>query len=157
GCLNGLIDDNVPMRWTSSRTFRTQMVIPAAPWIEGGPPHVAPLISRDYAIGIQCLREARACQEVNEGAATFHLRVTHPVGWCRSRATCARLRVSPARALPGQVVRVSGFVPLAAGVTRPAEAGTPYEMLVTRRRPHTPEVRFTGHNGVRFATAGLGA
>ncbi|MGZ4299700.1 MAG: hypothetical protein ACXVVK_21910, partial [Solirubrobacteraceae bacterium] len=155
GCEAGLGYGDVPMRWTSPRTFRTRMIVPAAPWIEGGPPHVAPLVSGDYAVAVQCVREARGCVSATEGSATFHLKVTRPVAWCRSGPACARLRVSPARALPGEVVRVTGFVPLATGVT--PDAGTPYEMLVGRRRPHTPEVRFTGRNGVRFATAGLGA
>ncbi len=156
GCQNGLTYGDPPVRWTSPTAFRTRITVPAAPWIEGRPAHVAPLVSGDYGVAIQCLREARACSLVPEGTATFRLRVTRPVAWCRTQATCARLRVTPARALPGQLVRVTGFVPLAAGET-PNTSFAPYEMLVTRRRPAEPEVRFTGRNGVRFVSAGLGA
>lgn len=155
GCQEGLGYGDVPMRWTSPRTFRATLVVPAAPWIGGGPPHVAPLVSGDYAVAIQCIREARGCTEATEGTATFHLHVTRPVGWCRTQATCARLRVTPARALPGQVVRVTGFVPLAQGAA--PGAGSTFELQAERRRPHTSEVRFTGRHGVEFATVGLGA
>jgi hypothetical protein len=90
---------------------------------------------------------------VTEGKATFRLRVSRPVDWCRTQATCGRLRVTPARALPGEVVRVTGFVPLASGNT--PNAGSSYETVVLRRRPRQHEFRFTG--AARFATAGLGA
>ena len=156
GCPNGLTYDDPAVRWTSSRTFRTRVVVPAAPWIEGGPAHVAPLVSGDYGVAIQCVRQARACSVITEGTATFHLSVARPVAWCRSLATCARLRVTPSWAFPGQVVRVTGFVPLAGGVT-PGAPPSLYEMSVARRRPREPEVRFTGRNGVRFVSAGLGA
>jgi hypothetical protein len=57
--------------------------------------------------------------------------------------------------LPSQLVRVTGFVPLAAGET-PNTSFPPYDIVVTRRRPREPEVRFSGRNGVREATVGLG-
>lgn len=155
GCADGL-PYNPTVRWTSSRSFRTRIIVPAAPWIEGGPAHVAPLVSGDYGVAIQCVREARACSLITEGTATFHLHVTRPVAWCRTQATCARLRVTPSWAFPGQVVRVTGFVPLAAGAT-PGAPPTLYEMSVTRRRPREPEVRFTGRDGVRLVNVGLGA
>jgi hypothetical protein len=156
GCQNGLNYDDPPVRWTSPTAFRTRIIVPAAPWIEGGPARVAPLVSGDYRVAIQCVREGRACASVTEGTATFHLRVTRPPAWCRTQSTCARLRVTPAHALPGQVVRVTGFAPLAAGET-PIASFPPYQIVLTRRRTREPEVRFTGRDGVREATVGLGA
>jgi hypothetical protein len=156
GCQNGLDYDDPPVRWTSPTAFRTRIIAPAAPWIEGGPVRVAPLVSGDYRVAIQCVREVRACASVTEGTATFHLRVTRPTAWCRTQSTCARLRVTPAHAVPGQVVRVTGFAPLAAGET-PIASFPPYQMVLTRRRPREHEVRFTGRDGVREATVGLGA
>jgi hypothetical protein len=156
GCQNGLNYDDAPMRWTSPRTFRTRIIAPGAPWIEGGPARVAPLVSGDYGVAIQCIRQARGCPAVTEGTATFHLRVSRPPPWCATPSTCARLRVTPARALPGQIVRVTGFAPLAAGET-PNAAFPPYQIVVARRRPRDAEVRFTGRNGVRDAIVGLGA
>jgi hypothetical protein len=129
------------------------MIVPAAPWIEGGPARVVSLVSGDYQVAIDCLRSARACPSATEGVAMFHLHVTRPVPWCRTLATCGRLRVTPERALPGQVVRVTGFLPLASGNT-PA-AGSPYQTVVLRRVPGEREFRLTGP--ARFATVGLGA
>lgn len=153
GCGNGLGYGDVEMTWTSRRSFRTRMIVPAAPWIEGGPPHVVPLVSGDYQVAIDCLREARACSSITEGAATFHLRVTRPVNWCRTQARCGRLRVTPAQALPGQVVRVTGFVPLASGNT--PDAGSPYETVVLHQVRRQRAFRFTG--AARLVTVGLGA
>ncbi|MGZ4272969.1 MAG: hypothetical protein ACXVRP_04325, partial [Solirubrobacteraceae bacterium] len=45
GCQDGLTYGDPPVRWTSPRSFRTRMIVPAAPWIEGGPARVAPLVS----------------------------------------------------------------------------------------------------------------
>ncbi|MGZ4293820.1 MAG: hypothetical protein ACXVRM_06220 [Solirubrobacteraceae bacterium] len=45
GCQDGLTYGDPPVRWTSPRSFRTRMIVPAAPWIEGGSARVAPLVS----------------------------------------------------------------------------------------------------------------
>ncbi len=112
GCSTGLAHSQPEMTWTSPRTFRARLRVPAAPWIEQSPFRVAPLASGAYAISVTCLRLVADCEEVTDGAATFALHVTHPIAWCRTQATCAHLQVTPARAQPGQVVRITGFAPL---------------------------------------------
>ncbi len=151
GCENGLGYGDIPMRWTSPRTFHTKIVVPAAPWLEGGPNRVAQLVSGDYRVGIQCIRSAQGCGAVTEGTAMFHLHVARPVPWCLTQATCAQVRVTPQRALPGAVVRVSGFAPLAEGEM--GSTGSGYEPVVLRRS-RAPAIRFSARNGL--VTVGSG-
>jgi hypothetical protein len=116
GCPDGLEYDGVDLQWTSPTTFQTTMVVPAAPWLEANPARVARLVSGNYSIGIQCLSQVHGCALLSpQGSATFHLQVPAAAtpAWCATPASCAHLSVSPATALPGAVVNVIGFAPLA--------------------------------------------
>jgi hypothetical protein len=150
GCADGLDFGASNLRWTSRRTFRATLRVPAAPWIEAAPYRVAPLASGTYAIGVDCLRSAVDCDAVTEGSATFRLTVAHPVAWCRTREGCAHLAVTPARAGPGDVVRVTGVAPLS--LLSDNVAG--FVNVKVERGVHGAQVRFSTHNGARFVAFG---
>ncbi len=150
GCASGLEFSDTNMRWTSARTFRATIRVPAAPWIEAAPYRVTPLASGAYAIGVDCLRSAVNCDTVTEGSAMFRLKVAHPVAWCRTAASCAHLGVTPARAGPGDVVRVTGFAPLS--LLSDNEAG--FVNVKVERGVHGAQVRFSTHDGARFVAFG---
>ncbi len=150
GCQTGLDYGQPDMTWTSPTSFRSRIRVPAAPWIQAAPYRVAPLASGTYAIGLDCLRSAVDCDAVTEGSAPFRLRVAHPVAWCRTQATCAHLKLAPARARPGEVVRVTGFAPL----SLPTPDGAEFENVKVRRRFHGAEVRFSTHLGARYVAFG---
>jgi hypothetical protein len=75
------------------------------------------LASGTYSIGVQCLQEAHACG-LGGAEATTSFRLEVPAAdaptWCRSADSCAQLTVSPAHALPGEDITVTGFAPVAA-------------------------------------------
>jgi hypothetical protein len=150
GCANGLDFSDTHTRWTSARMFRATIRIPAAPWIEAAPYRVAPLASGAYAIGVDCLRSAVNCDAVTEGSATFRLAVAHPLAWCRTSASCAHLEVTPGRAGPADVVRVTGVAPLS--VLSDNDAG--FVNLKLEPRLHRAQVRFSTHDGARFVAFG---
>ncbi|HTU94449.1 MAG TPA: hypothetical protein VMF14_01335 [Solirubrobacteraceae bacterium] len=150
GCGSGVAYSDPDVTWTSSRTFRARIRVPAAPWIEAAPDRVAPLISGTYAIGVACLRSAVDCDETSEGSAAFRLRVAHPVRWCRTLSGCAHLRVTPARARPGEVVRVTGFAPLSVFTAN----GSGIENVQVRRHIAGRQVRFSTHLGARYVAFG---
>ncbi|MGA2013400.1 MAG: hypothetical protein ABSH51_23090 [Solirubrobacteraceae bacterium] len=113
GCRDGLSYAGVHVTWTSARTFTGRLVVPAAPWIEGAPLRVVPLVSGTYAIGVRCLVLATGCAgAAAEGTAGFALEVPAVPMWCLAASDCARLAVAPAEAEPGDVVKVTGDVPL---------------------------------------------
>jgi hypothetical protein len=147
GCVNGLQYGGPHIRWLSRREFRIRIRVPAAPWLEGGPPRVAPLVSGLYSIGVDCLVLARGCALAgSEGSAGFALRVRHTVAWCRTAASCGRLHVTPGAQEPAQDVRVSGYAPLVSviGSDRPFLFG----LQVRRGRPRGSEVVFGRRRGV---------
>jgi len=116
GCPGGLSYTGETLRWLSSTTFQTTMVVPEAPWVTASPARVVPLESGTYTIGVQCLQEAHACGLGGAEATTsFQLDVpaADAPGWCRTADSCAQMTVSPAHALPGQDVTVTGFAPVA--------------------------------------------
>ena len=151
----GLTYSGVAVRWISPRAFRARLVVPAAPWLMNGSFRLAPLVSGRYAIALQCLRIGKGCEAAAEGAAIFTLRDARPPAWCRTQASCAQLRVTPARALPGAVVRVSGFAPLTSviGSNEPFV----YQTATLRGGPRGPQVRFSVTDGLAQATFGRGA
>ncbi|HEY5429146.1 MAG TPA: hypothetical protein VIK04_08505, partial [Solirubrobacteraceae bacterium] len=155
GCRDGIADVTAPLHWTSSRTFRTRLVVPAAPWIEQHPNRVAPLADGGYPIGIDCIRSARDCAAVTEGSAMFALRRAHRPAWCRTSAGCARLAVSPATARPSDVVRISGDAPLT--VLTGSGAGSLLTPTILRARGPAPAVAFATSNGVTTASFGRAA
>lgn len=139
GCADGIPYVSAQLRWTSRRSFTTKVVVPSAPWIESGPVRVAPLVTGSYPIAITCLRGARGCPAVTEGSAPFHLTVAHAPSWCTTQAACASLRVAPASARPGQLVRLSGYAPLTQIASAGFPAGLEVQVLAGRRRG--PQVR----------------
>ncbi len=150
GCQNGLPYGDVALHWVSARTFRARIVVPAAPWVENAPGRVVTLRTGTYPVGIDCLRMDKGCEAVTEGEASFHLRVARPVAWCRTPASCARLRVTPARAAPGQLVRVTGVAPLVEG--NMGATGSGYDTVLQRGRPRSA-IRFAAES----LTVGRGA
>lgn len=116
GCPGGLSDTGETLDWLSPTTFRTTMVVPQAPWVRAYPPRVVPLASGTYSIGVQCLQEAHACG-LGGAEATTSFRLDVPAAdaptWCRTADSCAQLTVSPAHALPGDDITVTGFAPVA--------------------------------------------
>ncbi len=113
-CRRGLEYSGVNLKWTSPTTFETTMVVPGAPWITVDPVRISPLISGSYPISIQCLGVTKGCGlGGSEGSTSFHLSV--PKGstpWCGTLSNCAFLSTSPGAALPGDVVKVTGYAPL---------------------------------------------
>jgi len=154
GCAHGLGYGGVAVHWISPRAFRARLTIPAAPWLMNGTARVAPLAPGRYTVAVQCLRAGRACAGVSEGAAVFTLRDAHAPAWCRTPAGCARLRVTPGRAHPGELVRVSGFAPL----TSVSGGDQPFlgQTATPRGRARGPQVRFGVSHGLDLATLGHG-
>jgi hypothetical protein len=116
GCPGGLSYPGEALRWLSPTTFQTTIVVPHAPWVTAWPPRVVPLTSGTYSIGVQCLQEAHACGLGGAEATTsFQLDVPAAVApsWCRTADSCAQMTVSPAHALPGEHITVTGFAPVA--------------------------------------------
>ncbi|HEY5050303.1 MAG TPA: hypothetical protein VII50_05340 [Acidothermaceae bacterium] len=117
GCPGGLAYPGETLQWLSPTTFRTTIVVPQAPWVTAWPPRVVPLTSGTYSIGVQCLQEAHGCG-LGGAEATTSFRLDVPAAdapsWCRTADSCAQMTVSPAHALPGQQITVTGFAPVAA-------------------------------------------
>ena len=153
-CQNGLSDGDTSVRWTSARAFRTRIVVPDAPWVEQHPDRVARLADGGYPIGVDCIRLAGDCAAVTEGSATFRLRGAHEPSWCRTEAACARLAVSPDTAMPSDVVRVTGDVPL---VSLAGAGQGSLAPAILRDRRHAPAVAFATRNGVTTASFGRAA
>jgi len=153
GCRFGLQYRGVAVRWISPRAFRARLVVPGAPWIEGDPVRVAPLASGTYPIGLQCLVIGKGCaSEGVEGVAEFHLRVPAAPSWCRMSSSCARLRVTPSAAAPGEVVSVRGFAPLVSIIG--SDQPFVFQFEVLNGRPHGPEVEFANVKAVSSALLG---
>lgn len=157
GCRNGLPYSGVSLRWISPTSFETHLVVPGAPWIQGSPYRVAPLASGNYPIGVQCLDPVKGCGlGGSEGSASFHLVVPSPPGSPCGLAPCAHLVVTPGAALPGDVVKVTGFAPLESVIG--SDHPFAFQLEVLPGRPSGPEVVFTApHKGVVEAYMGHGA
>lgn len=154
GCVEGLQYGDPPVHWTSGRVFRIRLRVPAAPWIQGAPLHVARLVSGTYRIGVNCILTKEGCALAHaEGSVAFRLRVTHQPGWCRTAATCAALSATSGKVLPGGYVRVHGEAPLVSisGSAKPYLYG-----LTVRRGSRTgPELSFPGHRLIHIGHAPL--
>jgi hypothetical protein len=156
GCTHGLEDTATAVRWTTPRTFRATLRVPAAPWVQSGPPRVMPLQSGTYPITVQCVVFGKACAaEGPEGTASFALRVARGPAWCPNVTACASLRVTPASARPGDVVKVTGWAPLAGQFGAPQSFGV--QVDVVPGRPHGAEVRFVVRKGAVTGRFGHGA
>ena len=115
GCLTGLdLGGAAHVRWTSSRTFVTEVSVPDAPWLEGDADRVVPLTSGSYPVSVTCVTGAAGCSQPvkPEGGASFRLVDAHAPRWCRRQSACATLSISRRSVPPGTLVRLSGYVPL---------------------------------------------
>lgn len=116
GCPGGLSDTGEALRWLSPTTFQTTIVVPQAPWVTAYPPRVVPLASGTYSVGVQCLQQAHACG-LGGAEATTSFQLDVPAAdaptWCRTADSCAQMTVSPAHALPGEHITVTGYAPVA--------------------------------------------
>jgi len=142
GC-DGLQYQGVPLQWTSPTTFRARLVVPAAPWIEQETDSVHRLASGTYPIGIQCLEPMSGCAlGGSEGSTDFRLQVAKSAVtlWCRTDSSCAHLAVTPRRARPGEVVRVTGYAPLESVIG--SDEPFTFELQVLEGHPRGPEVKF---------------
>jgi hypothetical protein len=147
GCSDGLQYQGVELVWTSPTTFRTTMVVPAAPWVKGHPARVAMLASGTYSIGVLCLSQEKGCAVLGaQGSAPFHLQVPPSAvsTWCTTQASCAELSISPRAALPGDVVKVTGFVPLTWVIG--SDQAYAYQLQTRRGEPSASSVTFVDMN-----------
>jgi hypothetical protein len=118
GCADGL-QYTTSKHWTSPTTFVEHFRVPAAPWVVAsrvGRYRIAPLASGTYQVGVDCLVVSKGCARDTEGSAIFHLVVPRSARrhLCTSEtpSTCIYLQLHLDAAMPGQAVRVRGFVPL---------------------------------------------
>ncbi len=143
GCGTGLQYQGVPIKWVSSTKFTTSIVVPAAPWMKIGEDKVTSLVGGGHKVSIACLTLAKGCGfGSSEGSATFDLLASpRSPSWCPSPADCARLMASPEIALPGNVVKITGFAPLQSiiGSDQPFE----FELKVTPGIPPADELTFS--------------
>jgi hypothetical protein len=113
GCPGGLRYDGVAVDWRSATTFVTRITVPDAPWAQTGPDELVSPVTGDYELGVQCVELVHECGlGPAEGEVAVHLRATARYT-CQTVAGCAELHASPALAAPGDVVRVTGYAPLA--------------------------------------------
>ena len=117
GCADGL-QYTMAKHWTSPTTFVEHFRVPAAPWVVAarvGKYRIAPLVSGNYQVGIDCVVVSKACGST-EGSAIFHLVVPRSTRrrLCTSRTptACIYLQLRRDAAMPAEAVRVRGFVPL---------------------------------------------
>lgn len=147
GCRDGLSYSGVQAHWVSATVFQASLVVPGAPWVDDGPPRVQPLVSGSYPIGVQCVTVAvMGCGlGGSQGSAPFRLTVPAPTATACRSSTCAQLRAHPATAVPGQVVRVSGFAPLVSVIGE--DQPFAYQLELLPGPAAGPQVRFRTLNG----------
>lgn len=139
-CRDGLQYEGVPATWASPTEFHASLVVPSAPWIERGPARLEVPKTQGVPIGVQCLSVTQGCGLLaSEAHATFHLQV-HNAATCAEKSACASLRTSPARAAPGDVVRVRGFAPISSVIG--SDHPFVFQLHVARGPASGPEVRF---------------
>ena len=120
GCPGGLRYDGVAVDWRSPTTFAARITVPDAPWAQTGPDEVVSPVTGDYELGVQCVELVHECGlGPAEGEVPVHLRATARYT-CQTVPGCAVLHASPALAAPGNVVRVTGYAPLA-GMNAPGQ------------------------------------
>ena len=106
GCVNGLQYDGVSIAWTGKHTFSASIVTPSGPWIDGATDHLTYPNVGYYRISTQCLELFRGCGlGTSEGSSVFH--VTHA-----PPPVTDQLHLNSPFVFPGQVVKVTGSVPL---------------------------------------------
>lgn len=121
GCQTGLVEQAVPLHWTSSRTFNASLEVPASAWLElkSGAVSVHPLVSGKYQVAIQCVQQTSGCA-LRPGDATTYLSLKAPTPHrCVTGRPCASLQLSLRHAAPGDEVIVSGWAPLQSIIGQP--------------------------------------
>ncbi len=145
GCPGGL-KYYLPAEWHSPTTFSALITAPDAPWVQTFPDRVVSPVAGDYDVGVQCVELIKACGlGPAEGEAVVHLR-SGAAYTCQSVPGCAHLNTSPEVASPGQVVRLSGYAPLA-GTNTEGEHLTGGYVEGERGGLPGPAVRFSTRNG----------
>ncbi len=155
GCGTGLRYQGVPIKWVTSTKFTASIVVPAAPWMKIGEDKVTSLAGGSYKVSIACLTLARGCGlGGSEGSATYNLLTSSgSPTWCPSPTDCARLEPISGVALPGNVVKISGFAPLQSiiGSDHPYQ----FELKITPGIPPADEITFNpSSKGVVMALIG---
>ncbi len=143
GCGTGLQYQGVPIKWVAPTKFTASIVVPAAPWMKIGEDKVTSLAAGGHKVSIACLNLVKGCGlGGSDGSATFDLLTSsRSPSWCTSPTACARLEVTPKVALPGNVVKISGFAPLQSiiGSDQPYQ----FELMVTPGIPPADEITFS--------------
>jgi len=114
GCQSGLVEDGVPIHWTSTSSFRATLLVPDTAWLVSGRSGVGvhELSSGSYQVGVQCLGSISGCALGPADAQTRVQLVAPPPRRCRSVRRCATLKLSPSTATVGDAVQVRGWAPL---------------------------------------------
>ena len=109
GCSSGLHEDAVPVTQLGGGRFSFVLLTPGAPWVQGNGVHS--LVSGSYRISLTCLSYySRGCEYgPAQGGVRVDLRVIHPMMCSKG---CSKLTASPGEALPGEVVKITGFSPV---------------------------------------------
>jgi hypothetical protein len=116
GCPGGLAYD-VPAHWLSPTSFSARITAPDAPWAETGPDRVVSPVAGNYEVGVRCVELMKSCGlGPAEGEVAVRLRASAHYT-CQALPGCAQLRVSPQVASPGEVVKVTGYAPIASTTT----------------------------------------
>jgi hypothetical protein len=130
GCLTGLQEQGVPIRWTSPSTFQTVLRVPETAWLQishgAVSPH--PLRSGSYPVGIQCLGQISGCA-LGPGDAHTTLTLKAPTpSRCEKGQRCETMHLSTKSAEVGGIVEVTGWAPLQTIIGQPFG----YELSITK-------------------------
>lgn len=153
GCRNGLSYDGVSLKWLSKTEFQTHMTVPAAPWFNGSKMQL--LKSGNYSIGIQCLSHVRGCGLTgSQGSADFTLKTAGSrLFWCKSSTGCAELSASPSVSYPGDVVKITGHVPIVSVIG--THSPQLFELKVIKGAPSGPQVVEKSISNAKESTFGI--
>jgi hypothetical protein len=114
GCKSGLVENGVPIHWTSPSTFRATLQVPATAWLDSGIDGVGvhELSAGSYRVGVQCLGAISGCALGSADAQTMVHLSAPPPRRCVAGQPCATLHLSPSTATVGDMVQVRGWAPL---------------------------------------------
>jgi hypothetical protein len=120
GCRTGL-EESVQLRWSSSTTFHTSLIVPDTAWlvIRNGAVSVHPLLTGSYQVGIQCLGPISGCAYSPADARTTIQLIAPKPERCASGQSCETLHLSASTAQVGDEIRVTGWAPLQTFIGQP--------------------------------------
>lgn len=127
GCRAGFTEEGLPIAWTGPTTFVARFTIPRTVLLTPR----GPLVLRDgvYPIGVTCVAPGAArCLSSAEAKADFRLTDAPRATRCVGADTCGYLHLSSTTVAPGQVLRVTGWAPLAPIIGHPF----PYGLWLSR-------------------------